>query len=204
MTSRWTAFLTIMPALLSAPASAQTSQQSAADYFHDGAKSFIGEDLNQAAATVQDGLANYPSDADLVELDKLIREAMEQQQQNQGQSNEQEQSENEESEDADGGDQQQQGEQQEGEESESGDDEQEQEQPGEQQDQEDQQEGGEQNEEQSEDDSEQPPSEIPVDSDQLTPEEAERILQALANEEEQLLREVQKVKGRPRRVEKDW
>ncbi|WP_456429621.1 tetratricopeptide repeat protein [Rhodocaloribacter sp.] len=40
--------------------------------------------------------------------------------------------------------------------------------------------------------------------DELSQEEAERILQALENEEEQLLRQVQKMKARPRRVEKDW
>ncbi|MCY4158206.1 MAG: tetratricopeptide repeat protein [Bacteroidetes bacterium] len=38
----------------------------------------------------------------------------------------------------------------------------------------------------------------------LTREQAERILEALENEEEQLLREIQKVEGRPKRVAKDW
>ena len=38
----------------------------------------------------------------------------------------------------------------------------------------------------------------------LSPEEAERILQALEYEEKELLRQVQKVEGRPRRVTKDW
>ena len=42
------------------------------------------------------------------------------------------------------------------------------------------------------------------DPNQLSPEEALRILQALENEEEQLLRQIQKMKTRPRRVEKDW
>jgi len=40
--------------------------------------------------------------------------------------------------------------------------------------------------------------------EQLSEEEAQRILQALENEEEQLLRQIQKMKARPRRVEKDW
>ena len=44
----------------------------------------------------------------------------------------------------------------------------------------------------------------PQPEQQLSRQQAERILQALENEEEQLLREVQKMKGRPRRVEKDW
>ncbi len=38
----------------------------------------------------------------------------------------------------------------------------------------------------------------------LTREEAQRMLEALQNQEEQLLREVQKLKTRPRRVDKDW
>lgn len=42
------------------------------------------------------------------------------------------------------------------------------------------------------------------DPTKLSEEEAHRILQALQNEEEQLLRQVQKMKTRPRRVEKDW
>ncbi len=40
--------------------------------------------------------------------------------------------------------------------------------------------------------------------EELSEEEAQRIMQALENEEEQLLRQVQKMKTRPRRVEKDW
>jgi hypothetical protein len=180
----------------------QEAVQTAGDYFHDGAQSFIGEELAEAATTVRGGLSKYPGDPELTRLDALIREAMEQQQ-NQGEGSEQEQSENEQQENEDGGDQEQQGEPQEGEESESG--EEDQEQDGEQENQENQEgDAGEQPENESEGESEQPPSEIPVDSDQLTPQEAERILQALANEEEKLLREVQKVKGRPRRVEKDW
>lgn len=40
--------------------------------------------------------------------------------------------------------------------------------------------------------------------EQLSQQQAQRILQALQVEEEKLLREVQKAKVRPRRVEKDW
>ena len=42
------------------------------------------------------------------------------------------------------------------------------------------------------------------DPTKLSEEEAQRILQALENDEQQLLRQVQKMKTRPRRVEKDW
>lgn len=42
------------------------------------------------------------------------------------------------------------------------------------------------------------------DREQMSRQEAERILQALQNEEEELLREAQRLKSSPRRVEKDW
>ncbi|PIQ63421.1 MAG: hypothetical protein COV99_02725 [Bacteroidetes bacterium CG12_big_fil_rev_8_21_14_0_65_60_17] len=42
------------------------------------------------------------------------------------------------------------------------------------------------------------------DPETLTRAEAQRMLEALQNQEEQLLREVQKLKTRPRRVDKDW
>lgn len=42
------------------------------------------------------------------------------------------------------------------------------------------------------------------DPTKISREQAERILQALEDDEERLLREVQPLKGRPRRVEKDW
>ena len=44
----------------------------------------------------------------------------------------------------------------------------------------------------------------PPDPNKLSKEEAERILQALQNEEEELLREVMKSQSRPKKVEKDW
>lgn len=194
--------ITVAPTQATAQVADQGAIQTAGEYFHGGARSFIGEALQEAAETVKDGLAEYPADPELRRLDELIREAMEQQQ-NQGEGSDREQSANEQEENEDSGDQEQQGEQQEGEESESG--EEDQEQSGDQENQENQEgDTGEQPDEESDGESEQPPSEMPVDSDQLTPQEAERILQALANEEAKLLREVQKVKGRPRRVEKDW
>lgn len=64
---------------------------------------------------------------------------------------------------------------------------------------------------QQEQDQQPPENQDPSESEQqqrnpeeLSPEEAQRILQALENEEEQLLRQIQKMKTRPRRVEKDW
>ena len=56
------------------------------------------------------------------------------------------------------------------------------------------------------DSDQQQPQETPQEQnpEQLSEEEANRILEALQNEEKQLLREVQKMNTRPRRVEKDW
>lgn len=59
----------------------------------------------------------------------------------------------------------------------------------------------EQEQQQNQDPSEQEQQQNP---EELSAEEAQRILQALENEEKQLLRQVQKMKARPRRVEKDW
>jgi len=53
-------------------------------------------------------------------------------------------------------------------------------------------------------DENQPEREQQQNPEELSEEEAQRILQALENEEEQLLRQIQKMKTRPRRVEKDW
>lgn len=180
--------------------------QDASDFFHGGAQHFIGESLDDAAKTVAEGLAQHPDDAQLQELQRLIQEAQEQQQQNQGQENEDQQSGNEDQENEQGGNQGQQDEEQQQDDSQSEEQENEEQSDEEQEPQEQDgqdQEGGEQPEEQPSDGSE-GASEVPIDPNRLTEEEAERILQALANEEEQLLREVQKIKGRARRVEKDW
>jgi len=69
-----------------------------------------------------------------------------------------------------------------------------------QQDQQDQQNQQEQNQDQQRQDQQQQAQ----NPEELTREEAERLLQALENEEQQLLREIQKMDVRPRRVEKDW
>jgi len=198
------AFLTCL--LLVLPAGLANAQDAdgrvAEDYFHTGARSFISENLAEASATVGAGLRAYPDDAELRRLDELIRQAQEQQsQQQQGES----QQESDESRGDNQSGEQQQGEPQNGDEEEQSGD-----QEGEQQQQEPTAENDEsrapdeQHEEQTPESSETPSPGMPVPTDRLSREEAERILQALANEEEQLLREVQKIQGRPRHVEKDW
>ena len=79
---------------------------------------------------------------------------------------------------------------------------QDQENEGDQQQQQDPSEGA--NEPQQQDPQEQSAQPQPQQTEQLSRQQAERILQALEDDEQQLLREIQKMKGRPRRVEKDW
>ena len=66
-----------------------------------------------------------------------------------------------------------------------------------------QQQNQEQNQDQQQQEQQQEQQSEP-DPTKLSREEAERILQALQNEEEELLREVMKPQTRPKKVEKDW
>lgn len=86
-----------------------------------------------------------------------------------------------------------------------GDQEQEQQNQGQSQDE--QEHGGAQDEQESssrQDEEGESQAEAEPSGTELSEEQAERILQALQNEEEKLLREVQRPKSRPRQVEKDW
>ena len=74
------------------------------------------------------------------------------------------------------------------------------------QDQKDQKQNQQEQDRQNQNSEDQPPSEERPqrNPEELTREEAERLLQALENEEIQLLRQIQKMDVRARRVEKDW
>jgi hypothetical protein len=170
--------------------------QTAETAFHGGAQVYVDGRLQEAEEVVADGLASHPGDPKLLALKALIDEEKERRQQSgEGTSQEQQQEENREQQPQPN----QSGQEEQSEQQESGE--------GQQQ---DQQEG--QSEQQPEDPDEQRQAEereqqsveAGQDPDQLSRAQAVRILQALQNEEEQLLREVQKIKGRPRRVEKDW
>jgi len=77
--------------------------------------------------------------------------------------------------------------------------------PDQQQDQQQEQDPQQQQQQQQEQqDQQQQQEEQQPNPDDLSEQEAQRILQALENDEEQLLRQIQKMKTRPRRVEKDW
>ncbi len=174
------------------------SGQSPERAFHDGARVYVDGKLAEAGEIVAGGLAEFPTDPKLLALNALIEQEKERQQQSgEGNSEQQEQEQNQDQESQ----QNQSGNEEDPSQDESGE--------GEQKQEEEQQGEGEPDpqepsEEQQPDDREQQSVEAGENQDQLSRAQAIRILQALQNEEEELLREVQKIKGRPRRVEKDW
>jgi tetratricopeptide (TPR) repeat protein len=160
--------------------------------YNAGNNEFQAQQLEAALENYKKALLADPTNADAkfnYEFAKRQLEQQQQQEQQQGDSEQDQQEQDQQEQNQDGDQQQQDQEQQEQQEGE-----QEQEQNGDQQ--------QDQQEQQEQDQQQQQPQ--PDDSEQLSRQQAERILQALENEEEELLREVQKVKGRPRRVEKDW
>ncbi len=164
--------------------------------FHDGARVYVDARLEEAEEIVDAGLAIDPTNPKLTALKALIQEEKDRQQQSgEGSSGEQqEQDQSQQPQPNQSGDEPDPSADEEGE-----GQQEEQEQPGQ---------GDPQpqdpSQEQQASDREQESVEAGADPDQLSRAQAIRILQALQNEEEQLLREVQKIKGRPRRVDKDW
>lgn len=152
--------------------------QSATDYFHGSAQSYIASDIQGAIAKVQQGLAKYPNDPKLNQLLQKLEEEQEKQQQQQQQNQENQ----EEQEDQQEQNQEQQNEQEQ--------EEQEQEQK--------EGENNEQNEPQEQDGQPQEPKE-------MSKEDAEKILQALAQKEKELLKEFKKQKPQGSAThDKDW
>ena len=158
--------------------------------YNAGNAAFKAEQLEQALEHYRRALLNDPSNADAKFNYEFVKRQLEEQQQNQEQQDQQ--NENQENQENENNQDQQDQQDQEGEQ-----DEQQQEQDQQQQSTDD---AGQQQDQQQQQ-QEQQEREDPT---KLSEEEAQRILQALENEEEQLLRQVQKMKTRPRRVEKDW
>lgn len=144
----------LFPILLTTTALAQNADE----YFHNGAQSFINADLQTAINQVEEGLSQYPNDAKLNALMQKLQEEQERQQQQQNQNQQQQQNQ---------------------EQQEQNDQEQESQENQEQQDQEQQ----EQQNEEGESQGEQEPQEMnpeELESQQISKEDAEKILQALA------------------------
>ena len=70
--------------------------------------------------------------------------------------------------------------------------------------QQDQQQQGQDEQQRQEQEQEQEQQPQPDPSEEMTQEQAEQILQALQNDEEELMRQVWRMRGKPRSVEKDW
>lgn len=166
--------------------------------YNAGNTAFRRDDLQAAVDRYKQALLADPDDENArfnyeVAKRQLDEEQQQDQQQQQG---------------GDEGEQNPEDEQQEGDEQQQG--EQDPQDPQQGDEEEDQQQGeGDQQEEQQQDpqepgEEEQPQQQPPPDPNELSRQQAEQILDALENEEEQLLRQVQQMKGRPRQVEKDW
>ena len=141
--------------------------QNAEDYFHDGAQNYISGSLESAIARVQEGLSQYPNDPKLNELLTKLEEEQEQQQQQQQNQQQEQQNQDQENQNQDQQNQEQ----------------------------ENQEEQEQQENEQNEENQEQNPEEQqaqPKDAREISKEEAQKILQALAQKEKELLKEDRK------------
>ena len=163
----------------------------AESYFHQGAQQFIYNNLEPAISAVETGLERYPDD---LKLQSLYEQLKEQQQQQQDQDIQNEQ---------DNGDQNEEN-------SEKNSEQQENEENSEQNSESEEQES--ENEDQSQSQDEQAPDDSdPSERAQaeelkdLSKEEAQKILQALAQKEKELLKEFKKAKTKGGKThEKDW
>ncbi len=194
--------LLLLPLLLLAAPVASAQALTADAAFHTAAQQFIGDDAQSALATIAQGLSARPRDAKLVALrDEILKQQEEQQNQN-GDQDQQDGEQGDQQQDGQGqNDEQQQGDQN-GDNSEDnqGDD-------PEQGDQDDQP-GDQDGDGQPDQPGDQPPPPQPGQAQpqpgQMTQAQAERILQALGNEEANVLKRKAQKRGPARRVEKDW
>ncbi len=172
-------------ALNEAPSSGDVARTS----YNAGNASFAAQDLETALKHYRESLLTDPTNEDAKFNYEFVKRRLQQQQQQEQQQQGDQQ--NEDQQDQQNGDQEQEGGEQ-----------------NQDQQQDEQQDGGSQQEQQ-ESPSEQEDAQAEQSRQQPSPndlseEQAQQILQALQNEEEQLLRQVQRPKSRPRQVEKDW
>ena len=189
--------LIISVVILSAPPARGQAPEEA---FHDGARLFVGGELEQALGVVTAGLAEDPDNTKLEALKLLIEEEEERQSGTSGSQDQDEQRRNEEDSESDRQNPSQGSQEQEPETR----SDQQQEQPGEKGRPPEPESPHPEQEDRVESQQRESSAAGNENNDQIGRAQALRILQALQNEEEQLLREVQKVKGKARRVEKDW
>ena len=153
-----------------------------------------GEGLEEALEYYKQALLADPTNEDAKYNYEFVKRQFDEQQQNQQDQNQENQ------------DQQQNQDQQSDEQQQENQDQQEQNQQDQQEQNQDQQQQNQdqQQEQQSEQEQQQQQQQQQADPTKLSREEAERILQALQNEEQELLRQVMKPQTRPKKVDKDW
>lgn len=165
-------------------------------YYNAGNNAFQTQNMEAALEHYKNALLNDPSDQNAKFNYEFVKRQMEEQQnqdqENQDQENQDQENQDQENQDQENQDQENQDQQQQDQEEQEQQDQQNQEQQDQQQQEQDQQ-------SQNEQEAQQEP-----DPNKLSPEQAQRILEALENEEEQLLRQVQKMDAPPKKVEKDW
>jgi len=165
-------------AFSSAARMANTPQDLVRASYNAGNAAFTAQELETALENYRRALLSDPSNLDAKFNYEFVKRQLDQQEQN-GEGGDESEEQNED----------QQGENQENQEN--------------QDQQQDEQNSEDQNQQNQDQNQQQEPQER-EDPTKLSEEEAQRILQALENDEQQLLRQVQKMKTRPRRVEKDW
>ena len=167
------------------------SGPSPTEQYHVGAQAYVDGDNARALAAVEAGLEAAPDDAKL----QALRELIEQQQQEQDQQEGGQQDDAQNRQDGDQGD--------DGDEGEQGD------QPTPPQQPDDGGQEAEQDQTRTQDPSEAqsgeaPPQPAAREPDEMTPSQAERILDAVGGEERLLLRELRRAPTQRRRSDKDW
>lgn len=163
--------------------------QEAMDYFHGGANAYINGKNQVAKAILNEGLEHFPNDPAITDLLAKIKE--EEQKQSQQQDQHQEDGQNQEQQDEQQQQQEKQQQQQANQEQDPGNEEQDKQQ--------------ERQAEQKQQESEKKEGQQPQgETKEISREDAERILNALKNEEQDLLKDQKKGKAVPARGGKDW
>lgn len=186
---------------------AESPREQAVARYNAGNAAFKSQDLERALQQYRAALLADPNDLHAKYNFEFVKRQLQEQEQEGGQDqdqNEDQKDEQQDQEQGEGENDQQEGSEQEEDEGDGQDQDQEP-QRGEDQQQDDQRGDGssEADESQMEDEREGDGGAQQQDQD-LRREQAERILQALENDEAELLREVQRMQSPPRRVEKDW
>ena len=190
----------LMGLAFAAPAAAQDAQ-SGEPYFHEAAQQYLNEQTDAALQTVNAGLRVAPDNAKLQALREKLKQQKQQQQSGGGSSGGGSSSDQQ-----DAGSQSPEGDQNDDSDQQTPEGSSEADEQSERSDQERRQ--SEQSQNSNQDgtprDAEAEPGDRQRPTDQLTRAQAERILQALANQEEQLLRQLQQHGSSEQRVKKDW